>query len=271
MGTLWRHEGQLVTGSSDWVVRPGVVPLPHKNPVWASANRPQTWWSVRSSVLACARGWAGPADRALLSAGVEWRWSRSDSRGCSPAPPQRPRQPPQDHRLSRRAPVTEYPPCREWAPHAAVKVSHVTATDSRRHQSPEGRRWLNGTCMLPKGPLNRQKSPVTLPKGPNNVKGPLTPFGRTFRRPKGFVREGHTGLCALPLCEPLSVRLLASGAAPSAALSRFVGRSWNAQKKRQIPFDSWWCADSKNVIFIKIGRWPFSKIALLCLTRYLFL
>ena len=39
--------------------------------------------------------------------------------------------------------------------------------------------------------------------------------------------------------------------------SRFVGRSWNAQKKRQIPFDSWWCADSKNVFFIKIGRWPF--------------
>ena len=52
---------------------------------------------------------------------------------------------------------------------------------------------------------------------------------------------------------------------------RFVGRSWNAQKKRQIPFDSWWCADSKNVFYIKIGRWPFSKIALLCLTRYLFL
>ena len=53
--------------------------------------------------------------------------------------------------------------------------------------------------------------------------------------------------------------------------SRFVGRSWNAQKKRQIPFDSWWCADSKNVIFIKIGRWPFWKIPLLCLTRHLFL
>ena len=53
--------------------------------------------------------------------------------------------------------------------------------------------------------------------------------------------------------------------------SRFVGRSWNAQKKRQMPFDSWWGADSKNVIFIKIGRWPFSKNALLCLTRYLFL
>ena len=52
--------------------------------------------------------------------------------------------------------------------------------------------------------------------------------------------------------------------------ARFVGRSWNAQKKRQIPFDSWWCADSKNVIFIKIGRWPFSKIALLCPTRYFF-
>ena len=53
--------------------------------------------------------------------------------------------------------------------------------------------------------------------------------------------------------------------------SQFVGRSWNAQKKRQIPFDSWWCADSKNVIFIKVGRWPFLKIALLCLTPYLFL
>ena len=26
----------------------------------------------------------------------------------------------------------------------------------------------------------------------------------------------------------------------------------------------------KNVIFIKIGRWPFSKIALLCPTRYFF-
>ena len=51
---------------------------------------------------------------------------------------------------------------------------------------------------------------------------------------------------------------------------RFVGRSWNAQKKRQMPFDSWWCADSKNVIFIQIGRWPFSKIALLCPTRYFF-
>ena len=38
---------------------------------------------------------------------------------------------------------------------------------------------------------------------------------------------------------------------------RFVGRSLNVQKKRQIPFDSWWCADSKNVIFIKIGWWPF--------------
>ena len=55
------------------------------------------------------------------------------------------------------------------------------------------------------------------------------------------------------------------------SMTRFVGRSWNAQKKRQIPFDSWWCADSKNVIFIKIGRWPFSEIALWCLTRYLFL
>ena len=27
----------------------------------------------------------------------------------------------------------------------------------------------------------------------------------------------------------------------------------------------------KMHFFIKIGRWPFSKIALLCLTRYLFL
>ena len=54
------------------------------------------------------------------------------------------------------------------------------------------------------------------------------------------------------------------------AAPRFVGRSRNAQKKRQIPFDSWWCADSKNVIFIKIGRWPFSTFALLCPTRYFF-
>ena len=51
---------------------------------------------------------------------------------------------------------------------------------------------------------------------------------------------------------------------------RFVGRPWNAQKKRQILFDSWWCADTKNVFFIKIGRWPFSKIALWVVSNTIF-
>ena len=40
---------------------------------------------------------------------------------------------------------------------------------------------------------------------------------------------------------------------------RFVGRSWNAQKKRQIPFDSWWCADSKNVFFYQNRSMTFFK------------
>ena len=76
-------------------------------------------------------------------------------------------------------------------------------------------------------------------------------------------RSGFASRSCLPLT-------YSGGTAPP-NWARFVEGSWNAQKKRQIPFDSWWCADSKNVIFIKIGRWPFSKIALLCLTRYLFL
>ena len=30
----------------------------------------------------------------------------------------------------------------------------------------------------------------------------------------------------------------------------------NAQKKLQIPFDRWCGANSENVVFIHIGRWP---------------
>ena len=74
----------------------------------------------------------------------------------------------------------------------------------------------------------------------------------------------HTQVPKLTGRRPCTHRCMSTHAA------RFVGRSWNAKKKRQIPFDSWWCAYSKNVIFIKIGRWPFSKIALLCPTRYFF-
>ena len=97
---------------------------------------------------------------------------------------------------------------------------------------------------------------------------PVTGYG-TWREGHGqiacqtlsFIMSSNAGL----VTKPCIVRFFHVDA------SRFVGKSWNAQKKRQIPLDSWWCADSKNVIFIKIGRWPFSKIALLCLTRYLFL
>ena len=50
---------------------------------------------------------------------------------------------------------------------------------------------------------------------------------------------------------------------PGRPLARFVGKWFHPQKKWNIPFDSWRWADLRKMIFIKIVRWPFSKIAFL--------